>query len=268
MTFADKTIVITGGASGIGAALARKFSEEGARVCVADIDEMSASQLAAEIGGMALRCDVSQEDEIKSAISKTEARLGKVDIFVSNAGIVRPQSGHAASASDEDWDLNWRVHVMAHVWAARTLLPSMISRGSGYFVNIASAAGLLNQIGNAAYSATKHAAVSFGESLSISHSHEGIGVSVVCPQYVATPLIGLGDADARGSLLTAGQVAEAIIAGVETNTFLILSHPGVHDYALKRAQDHARWIRGMQALRAKAESAFGHAGAENLYRLV
>lgn len=268
MTFADKTVVITGGASGIGAALARKLSEKGARVCVVDVDEMNANQLASEIGGMALRCDVTQEDEIKSAIAKTEARLGQVDIFVSNAGVVRPQPGHAASASNEDWDLNWRVHVMAHVWAARVLLPSMIARGSGYFVNIASAAGLLNQIGNAAYSATKHAAVSFGESLNISHAHEGIGVSVVCPQYVATPLIGLGNADARGSLLTAEQVADAITAGVETNTFLILSHPDVHDYALQRAQDHARWISGMQALRAKAESAFGPAGAENLYRLV
>ena len=159
---------------------------------------------------------------------------------------------------------------MAHVYASRMLLPMMIERGYGQLVNVASAAGLLNQIGDAAYSATKHAAVSFAESLAISHGGDGIGVSVVCPQYVATPLLGLSDADAedRASLLTADDVAAAIVAGVEADQFLILSHPVVKDYTLQRAQDHDRWITGVQLLRAKAQKHFGEAAAQTLYKLI
>lgn len=268
MEFSGRAVIITGGGSGIGAALARAVAKRGARVCVADLDEDRAAAVASDVGGIAMGCDVTVEAQIARTIAATEDQLGSVDIFVSNAGIVAGQEGHAASAPDAVWTRNWQVHVMAHVWAARALLPGMIRRGSGHLVSVASAAGLLNQIGDAAYSATKHAAVSFAESLAISHGHQGIGVSVVCPQYVATPLIGLSDADATASLLTAGEVADIIAKGVEADQFLILSHPTVSGYAQKRAQDPEGWIRGMQKLRKTADDTFGGIRAQDFYKLV
>ncbi|QUJ76198.1 SDR family NAD(P)-dependent oxidoreductase [Sulfitobacter albidus] len=268
MDISGKSMVITGGASGIGAALALRAAGAGARVCIADLNLNAAQTLAQEIGGIAVVCDVSQEAQIIAAIGAAEKLHGPVDIFVSNAGLGRGDPSHAASAPDADWMLNWNVHVMAHVWAARALLPAMIARGSGYFVNVASAAGLLNQIGDAAYSATKHAAVSFAESLKITHEADGIGVSVVCPQYVATPLIGLGDRDAAGNLLTADQVAQTVWQGVADETFVILPHPDVGKYNALRGADPARWIKGMQMLRAKALAEQGGIEVSSFYKLV
>ncbi len=270
MKFSGKSVVITGGGSGIGAALARRAAGMGARVFVADLDGDSAAAIAQEINGHSAACDVRDETAVQGLIAQAHDALGGIDIYVSNAGIGKGEPNHAASADNETWMLNWQVHVMAHVYAARALLPEMTERGSGHLVNVASAAGLLNQIGDAAYSATKHAAVSFAESLAITHGAQGIGVSVVCPQYVATPLLGLSDADAaqQASLLTADDVAKAIVAGVEAEQFLILSHPAVKDYVMHRAQDHDRWITGMQMLRAKAREHFGSAAAGTLYKLV
>ena len=270
MKIADKTVLITGAGSGIGAALARRCASMGARVCVSDRDGEKAAQVAGEIGGLAMVCDVTSEAQVRELVEAAEAGLGPVDLFVSNAGLGHGDPSHAASASNEVWELNWQVHVMAHVFAARALLPGMLARGSGYFVNVASAAGLLNQIGDAAYSATKHAAVSFAESLAITHGQEGIGVSVVCPQYVATPLIGLdaSAADGANSLLTAEDVAEAVVKGVEARDFLILPHPAVAKYAALRGQDHGRWITGMQMLRAKAMTELGGLNLKEFYKLV
>jgi NAD(P)-dependent dehydrogenase (short-subunit alcohol dehydrogenase family) len=268
MDISGKSIVVTGGASGIGAALARQAAAAGARVCIADLNVELAQSVANEIGGIAVSCDVTQEQQIISAIAVAEATHGPVDVFVSNAGLGRGDPGHAASAPDADWMLNWNVHVMAHVWAARALLPAMIARGSGHFVNVASAAGLLNQIGDAAYSATKHAAVSFAESVLIAHGDDGIGVSVVCPQYVATPLLGLSDVDAQGNLLTAGDVANAVWRGVADGTFVVLPHPDVAKYSALRGADPSRWIKGMQLLRAKAMTEHGGIKVENFYKLV
>lgn len=270
MNFDGHTVVITGAGSGIGAALARLAAAKGARVCVSDLDVEKARAVAQEIGGLAVQCDVRDEEQVQNLITEAASALGEIDIFVSNAGLGRGDPGHAASQPNADWELNWQVHVMSHVYASRALLPKMIERGSGHLVNVASAAGLLNQIGDAAYSATKHAAVSFAESLAITHGADGIGVSVVCPQYVATPLLGLGDADAakQDNLLTADDVALAIIAGVEANQFLILSHPAVQAYAVHRAQDHDRWVGGMRKLRAKAQETFGGIDVENFYKLV
>ena len=268
MNISGKTVVVTGGASGIGAALARQAAGAGARVCIADLNGDAAQKLADEIGGISVVCDVTQEAQIIAAIDVAEAAFGPVDVFVSNAGLGRGDPSHAASAPDADWMLNWNVHVMAHVWAARALLPAMIKRGSGHFVNVASAAGLLNQIGDAAYSATKHAAVSFAESLLISHGNEGIGVSVVCPQYVATPLLGLGDGDAGGNLLTAGDVAKSVWQGVADGSFVILPHPDVAKFSALRGADPSRWIKGMQMLRAKAMSEQGGISVAEFYKLV
>jgi NAD(P)-dependent dehydrogenase (short-subunit alcohol dehydrogenase family) len=268
MDISGKTVVITGGASGIGAALARQAADAGAKVCIADLNVDAAQHVAQEIGGIAVACDVIQEAQIIAAIDAAQAAFGPVDVFVSNAGLGRGDPSHAASAPDADWMLNWHVHVMAHVWAARALLPAMIARGSGHFVNVASAAGLLNQIGDAAYSATKHAAVSFAESLLITHGADGIGVSVVCPQYVATPLLGLGDGDAQGNLLTAGDVATSVWRGVADGTFVIMPHPDVAKYNALRGSDPARWIKGMQMLRAKALATQGGISVAEFYKLV
>ncbi len=268
MDISGKTVVVTGGASGIGAAIARQAADAGARVCIADLNVDLAKNVAQEVGGIAVTCDVTKESEIINAIGVAEAAYGPVDVFVSNAGLGRGDPSHAASAPDADWTLNWNVHVMAHVWAARALLPTMIERGSGHFVNVASAAGLLNQIGDAAYSATKHAAVSFAESLLISHGGDGIGVSVVCPQYVATPLLGLGDADAEGNLLTAADVAVSVWQGVADGTFVILPHPDVAKYNALRGSDPSRWIKGMQMLRAKAMSEHGGINVDSFYKLI
>ncbi|MEM6305657.1 MAG: SDR family oxidoreductase [Pseudomonadota bacterium] len=270
MKFKDSVVVITGAGSGIGAALARAAAQAGAKVCVSDRNENAARAVAEEIGALSIACDVRDEATVQGLIVQTRDALGEIDIFVSNAGLGRGDPDHAASASNADWQLNWEVHVMAHVYACRALLPNMIERGAGHLVNVASAAGLLNQIGDAAYSATKHAAVSFAESLAITHGEDGIGVSVVCPQYVATPLIGLSDSDAEGrdTLLTADDVAQAIIAGVEADHFLILSHPQVKDFTGLRAQDHDRWISGMQMLRAKAKETLGTVQPDQFYKLM
>ncbi len=270
MQFKGSSVVITGAGGGIGAAIARAAAARGARVCVSDIDGDKALQVAKEIGGIAVGCDVTDEAAIQNLIETASAAHGPVDIYVSNAGLGRGDPSHAASQPNADWMLNWDVHVMAHVYAARALLPEMIKRGRGHLVNVASAAGLLNQIGDAAYSATKHAAVSFAESLAITHGADGIGASVVCPQYVATPLLGMSEADADpdASLLTADDVAQAVVAGVEENRFLILSHPAVQGFAVHRAKDHDRWIAGMQALRAKALDTFGEIRVQEFYKLV
>jgi len=229
--FAGKTVVVTGGASGIGAALVRAFASAG-------------------VFGVA--CDVRREEEIVDLIDTVQAKFGPIDIFISNAGLARPESSHAASATTEIWQLNWEIHVMAHVFAARALLPSMIERGRGHLVNVASAAGLLNQIGDAAYSASKHAAVSFAESLAITHSSDGIDVSVVCPQYVATPLIEMNDeTEVGGSLISADTAAKSILEGISNKNFLILPHPQVSEYCKVKGSNHSAWLEGMKGLRRK-----------------
>ena len=263
MAFRGKAAVVTGGASGIGAAIAAGLETDGAKVCVLDLPEAVA-------GGPGIACDVSDETALCRAIDSAEVRIGPLDIFVSNAGVLSDQRGGAASASNADWARCWSVNVMAHVYAARRVVPAMIARGGGHFVIVASAAGLLNQIGDAAYSATKHAAVSFADSLAISHRHEGLSVSVVCPQYVATLLIGLSEADAaeRDTLLTAQDVAEVTLAAMADGRFLVLPHPDVARFAQARALDHDGWIEGMIRLRNRAQDRFGDTRPDRFYRLL
>jgi len=196
MNIENKTTVITGAAGGIGSALARALAAKGAQVVVSDINLAAAELVADQIDGLAVACDVSKEADIQSLIAAAESKYGQVDLFCSNAGLGRSEPTHAASAPDKVWQLQWDVHVMSHVWASRDLLPKMIERGDGYLLNVASAAGLLNQIGDSAYSATKHAAVSLAESLAINHNDDGIKVSVVCPQYVNTDILMI-DEEAR-----------------------------------------------------------------------
>ncbi|MEM7433004.1 MAG: SDR family oxidoreductase [Pseudomonadota bacterium] len=261
--------VVTGGAHGIGKALCRRLSRDGAAVVVVDIDKDAAEDLAAEINGHAEVADVGVEADIESLIQRVEENVGHIDMFVSNAGVVFGD-GEAGAASregrfgnvDDRWDVCWRVNVMAHVWAARYLVPLMSNRGGGYLVNTASAAGLLAQIGDAAYTTTKHAAVGFADSLAITHADDGIKVAVVCPQAVATRLLGVDpdelDAD-RGAfvgaavdgILSAEAVADAIVDGVASGKYLITPHESVHTYTARRAEDHDRWVDGMRRFRQK-----------------
>ena len=252
MNIQNKVAVITGAAGGIGSALCRALAANGAKVVVSDLNLQAAQTLATEIDGVAVQCDVSKESEIQNLVNVSEQNFGQVDIFCSNAGFGRGEPSHAASASDKAWQLQWDVHVMAHVWAARALLPNMIERGDGYLLNVASAAGLLNQIGDAAYSATKHAAVSVAESLAINHNDDGVKVSVICPQYVNTDILMITKEQRQQDLpgvISPQQCADVIIKGIEDETFMILPHPQVADFYQKRAADPGSWIEGMRRYR-------------------
>lgn len=267
--FEGKVAVVTGGASGIGKAIAKALAGHGAHVVIADLNLEDAASIAQMIDGLAVQCDVTKPDSIDVLVAQAEAHFGPIDIFCSNAGFALGQNGHAASASDADWQLNWDIHVMAHVRAARAVLPKMIERGSGYLLQVSSAAGLLNQIEDAAYSATKHAAVSFAESLAITHRDDGISVSVLCPQYVATPLLDMtDDTPAQGSLLSAEAVATCVIEGMQKNQFLILPHKQVSEFVLLRASDHERWLKGMQGLRRKVASEIPDGDLKQMYKFI
>jgi len=251
LEFAGKIVVVTGAGAGIGAALARAFASEGARLLVSDRDAAAADRVAREIGGVSVPADVGVEAQVTALVRRAED-IGPIALMVSNAGVVARDPGGAASAPDVDWDLSWRVNVMAHVWAARAALPAMIARREGWFLHTISAAGLLSQIGAAPYATTKHAALGFAESLAITHKDDGIGVSALCPQAVETAMIhggpGMGGADVDG-ILSAEAVADAAIEGLRVRQFLILPHPRVSEYRLAKAENHDRWIGGMAKFR-------------------
>lgn len=262
MELRNKTVVVTGGASGIGAALCRRFAAEGARsVVVADRDAPGAARVAAEIRGLAVPTDVSVEAQVQGLVNRASEACGPIDLFCSNAGIVAGAGlGDGASgpfAPDADWLESWAVNLMPHVYAARAVLPSMLERGSGYLLNTASAAGLLTDIGACAYSVTKHAAVGLAEWLAIAYADAGIRVSCLCPQGVRTPMLtGAAETAGGGAHLTASMiepeaVAEAVVAGLAAEAFLILPHPEVREYVQRKAADVDRWLAGMRRLRAR-----------------
>ena len=251
MDLKDKTIVITGAASGIGAAMARRFADAGARhITCADRDMAGAQAVAADVGGRAVQTDVSVEGDIISLIETVEKDIGPIDLFVSNAGIIM-EGG--VEVPDEKWKKIWEINVLAHIRAARVLVPKMLARGGGYMLNTASAAGLLAQIGAAPYSVTKHAAVSFAEWLAITHGGEGLKVSVLCPQGVATAMTADIDTStvAADGMLSAEAVAQITLEGIEEERFLILPHPEVADYIRQKGSDPERWITGMQRWQAR-----------------
>ena len=252
MEIRDKVVVVTGGASGIGAGLAQRFAREGAQgVVVADVNADRARGVAEAIGAQAIavRCDVSRASEIQALVAQARERFGRIDVYVSNAGILGRMGG--VELEDALWDAMWKIHGMAHVWAARAVVPEMVARGEGYFLVTASAAGLLNIVETAPYGVTKHAAVAVAEWLRIAYGRQGVRVSCLCPQSVQTDMTrdGTGSAGING-VLTPEQVAEVVVQTMRDERFLALPHPEVAKYFLNKAQDYDRWLGGMQKLYA------------------
>jgi NAD(P)-dependent dehydrogenase (short-subunit alcohol dehydrogenase family) len=250
MEVRGKVVIVTGGALGIGRALCQCFAREGARaIIVADVNEAGAKAVAEEINGRAVICDVRKEDDIIRLIRFAEETFGVVDLFCSNAGIMVIGGVEAAN---NDWQRIWEINVLAHVYAARAVIPGMIKRGGGAFMITASAAGLLSQIGSLPYSVTKHAAVGLAENLSITYGEQGIQVFALCPQAVETEMTRQGGGVAAvDGLMPAEQLADAVIEGFKREEFLILPHPEVKTYMQRKTTDYDRWLQGMRRLQAR-----------------
>ncbi len=258
--------VVTGDGNGIGRAICRRLAKDDVKVVVVDLDKDAADAVAAEINGIAYCVDVADEADMLALVEDVEENVGPIDLFASNAGVVFGDGKSGSASADgvladiEDrWDTSWRINVMAHVYAARALLPRMTARGAGYLVNTVSAAGLLSAIGDSAYSTTKHAAIGFAEAVAIRHGDDGIRVSVVCPQAVATRMLDLatgpgaeenvfGGADLDG-IASPEQVADSVVEGVAAGRFMITPHPEVIGYFQNKAADYDRWVGGMRKLR-------------------
>jgi NAD(P)-dependent dehydrogenase (short-subunit alcohol dehydrogenase family) len=258
MQIKDKTIVVTGAGSGIGKALVKKFCAEGARAVVAaDINAAAVQATAEEFGCVAISADVTKEDDVIRIIEATEKDLGPIDLYCNNAGVA---AGVSEQSSNAEWQFIWEVNVMSHVYSARHLVPRMIQRGGGYFLNTASAAGLLNQIGGAAYGTTKHAAVGFAEWLALTYRHQGIKVSMLCPQAVRTAMT--ANSEDQGTMAASGdgmmepdQLADIVVEHLARDAFLILTHEEVKVYMQRKSSDYDRWIAGMNRLQQKLSGA-------------
>lgn len=249
MELTDKVVVVTGAGSGIGEAIARRISQESPRgLVLADINEVGINRLSDELGATPITVDVSSEADNQRLIDSASQLFGPIDLFCANAGI-----GFLGNEQTEasEWERMWQINTMSHVYAARYLIPGWLGRGEGYFLSTASAAGLLTNLKAAQYSVTKHAAVAFSEWLAVTYGDRGIRVSCLCPMGVDTPLLDV-DSDFRKLLepdaIPAPAVAEAVVAGIRAEKFLILPHPEVERYIQNKANDYDRWIVGMQKL--------------------
>lgn len=256
MELAQQVAVVTGGANGIGRALCQRFAAEGARgIVVSDIDLAGAEQVAQEIGGIAVRCDVSQESQIQALVAVALEKFGQIDLFVSNAGIT---TKGGVEVPDAAWQRLWDVNVMAHVYASRAVLPSMLERGEGYLLNTSSAAGVLTEIGSAPYSVTKHAAVSLAEWLSVQYRRRGIKVSCLCPAGVSTDFLDLDDPVHQFlhmSSVTPEQVADCVIEGLRDERFLMLPHQEVAEFFQFKADRYDDWLKNFSRVNEKMERA-------------
>ncbi len=251
MEIRGRVVVVTGGGGGIGGALCRRFAADGAsQVVVSDIDRQAAETVAAEIGGRAVVTDVTRESDVQALVYGTLDAYGRIDLYCSNAGIA---FAGGPEAPDEAWRQSWEVHVMAHLYATRALLPGMQARHDGYIVGTVSAAGLLNHMLAAPYAVTKAAGLSFLEWIAIAYHDQGIRVSALCPQGVRTAMLAQ---EGERRFLTAGaiepnQVADAVVAAIRDERFLILPHPEVGEFFRRKAADYDRWLRGMRRLRGR-----------------
>ena len=257
MELDNKVCVITGGASGIGAATSRAFAAKGARVVVTDINMEGARQVAEEIGGHAITCDVSVEAEVNNLVAETEEQLGPIDLFFNNAAVAT--GGNPLNTPIDVWQDQWNINVMAHVYAVRAVLPGMLARGQGYLLHTASMAGILTSQGNLTYATTKHAVVGLAEWLSITYHDQGIRVSLLAPLGVRTPM--LGDLSSPFAVSAAGpikepkDVADMVVSSVQSESFLILTDPIAQTWMERKTKDPERWLAGMRRLQAKMDSA-------------
>ena len=257
MELDNRVCVVTGGASGIGAATCRAFAAKGARVVVTDINMEGARQVAEEIGGLAITCDVSVEAEVNNLVAESEKQLGPIDLFFNNAAVAT--GGNPLNTPIDVWQDQWNINVMAHVYAVRAVLPGMLARGQGYLLHTASMAGILTSQGNLTYATTKHAVVGLAEWLSITYHDEGIRVSLLAPLGVRTPM--LGDLSSPFAVSAAGpikepeDVADMVVSGVQSESFLILTDPIAQTWMERKTNDPERWLTGMRRLQAKMNKA-------------
>ena len=253
MNLENKICIITGAASGIGAASARAFAAKGARVVATDINGDGVAGIAEEIGGLAIACDVSDEASVKALVQEAESALGPVDLFFSNAGIVA--NGGPLDTPDETWEQQWSVNVMSHVYALRAVLPGMLERGSGYLVHTASMAGILSSHGDLPYAMAKHAVVGLAEWMAFTYHDRGIRTSMLAPLGVQTPLLDrmVLDASAIGEIKSPESVAEQVVEAVEAERFMILTDPLAQKWMEGKTQDIDRWLKGMRSLQSKLD---------------
>ena len=256
MELKNRVCVITGGASGIGAACAGAFSAKGAKVVVTDINLEGAKRIGNEIGGLAIACDVSVEANVNSLVKQTEEQLGDIDLFFNNAGVAT--GSDPLETSLDTWQSQWEINVMAHVYSIRAVLPKMLARGNGYLLHTASMAGILTTHGNLTYATTKHAVVGLAEWLSVTYHDKGIRVSLLAPLGVRTPM--LGDTDSPFAVAAAGPVKEPedvaamVVSAIEGERFLILTDEIAQTWMDRKATDLERWLTGMRRLQGKIES--------------
>ena len=256
MDLNGRVAIITGAASGIGAACARSFSQHGARVVVADINADGAAAVADEVKGLAISCDVSDESAVNALVAETENQLGPVDVFFSNAAVAT--GGDPLSTPIDVWNRQWQINVMAHVFAVRAVLPAMLERGDGYLLHTASMAGILTSQGNVTYAATKHAVVGLAEWLSITYHDKGVRVSLLAPLGVRTPMLGNTDTgfaqSAVGPIKEPEEVAQQVLDAISAERFLILTDPIAQTWMERKTNDPERWLNGMRRMQAKIDS--------------
>jgi len=260
MDLSGKVAVVTGGAAGIGRALCRRFAAEGAAVVVADVDAPGAAAVATEIGGLAVPGDMSVEADVTALVDATLLSFDRIDVFCANAGILwgtppdDPADVIGPATADEAWERIWRVNVLAHVYAARAVVPRMLDQGGGHLVVTASAAGLLTILGNAPYAVTKHAAVALAEWLSITYGDRGLRVSCLCPEFVRTDMLASAGEHLLGAaaVVEPEDVAAVVVEALHDGRFLILPHPEVAEFFRRKATDYDRWLAGMRRLQAAA----------------
>ena len=257
MELKGRVCVITGGASGIGAACARRFHREGAKIVLADLNAENLQAVAKEVDGLGIVCDVGKESDISTLVQQTEDALGPIDLFFSNAGIAT--GGGPLDTTLDDWNKQWDVNLMAHVYAIRAVLPGMLARGDGYLLHTASMAGILTTPGNLTYATTKHAVVGLAEWMSITYHNKGIRTSLLAPLGVNTPMLGSSNSSfassAAGPIKEPEEVAEQVFDAVQAERFLILTDPIAQTWMDRKANDLERWLNGMRRLQDKIDDA-------------